>query len=107
MFMVVICRMLNGNNIILSPNQPQAAYNDVRHWDKLIDFINKNGRLTEPYILTSKFKCTLVSRCKKIRRYFGRYKRKIWKVWKELCYRKAETLEDAEEAARWWRHNLV
>ena len=27
---------------------------------------------------------------------------KIRKVWKELCYGKAETLEDAEEAARWW-----
>jgi hypothetical protein len=26
---------------------------------------------------------------------------------KELCYRKAETLGDAEEAARWWRYNLV
>jgi hypothetical protein len=28
-------------------------------------------------------------------------------VSKELCYRKTETLEDAEEAARWWRYNLV
>jgi len=37
----------------------------------------------------------------------GKYRRKIWKVWKELCYGKAETLEDAEEAARWWRYNLV
>jgi len=27
---------------------------------------------------------------------------KIRKVWKELCYGKAETLEDAVEAARWW-----
>jgi len=34
-------------------------------------------------------------------------RRKIRKVWKELCYGKAETLEDAEEAARWWRYNLV
>ena len=33
--------------------------------------------------------------------------RKIQKEWKELCYGKAETLEDAEEAARWWRYNLV
>jgi len=33
--------------------------------------------------------------------------RKIRKVWKELCYGKAETLVDAEEAARWWRYNLV
>jgi len=36
-----------------------------------------------------------------------KYRRKIWKVWKELCYGKAETLQDAEEAARWWRYNLV
>jgi len=28
-------------------------------------------------------------------------------VGKELCYGKAETLEDVEEAARWWRYNLV
>jgi len=32
---------------------------------------------------------------------------KIRKVWQELCNGKAETLEDAEEAARWWRYNLV
>ena len=37
----------------------------------------------------------------------GKYRRKIRKVWKELCYGKAETLEDAEGAARWWRYNLV
>jgi hypothetical protein len=28
-------------------------------------------------------------------------------VSKELCYGKAETLEDAEEVARGWRYNLV
>ena len=37
----------------------------------------------------------------------GNNSRKIQKEWKELCYGKAETLEDAEEAARWWRYNLV
>jgi hypothetical protein len=26
---------------------------------------------------------------------------------KILCYRKAETLADAEDAVRWWRNNLV
>jgi len=36
-----------------------------------------------------------------------KYRRKIRKVWKELCYGKTETLGDAEEAARWWRYNLV
>jgi len=57
--MVVICRVSNGNYIVLSPNQLQASYTDVRHWDELIDFINKYGRPTVPYILRSKFKCTL------------------------------------------------
>jgi hypothetical protein len=32
---------------------------------------------------------------------------RFWVVSKELCYGKAETLEDAEEAARRWRYNLV
>jgi hypothetical protein len=58
-FMVVICRVSNGKDIVLSPNQLQAAYTDVRHWEELIDFINKNGRPKEPYTLTSRFKCTL------------------------------------------------
>jgi len=38
---------------------------------------------------------------------FGNSRRKTRKVWKELCYGKTETLEDAEKAARWWRYNLV
>jgi hypothetical protein len=29
------------------------------------------------------------------------------RVSKELCYEKAETLEDTQEAARLWRYNLV
>jgi len=33
--------------------------------------------------------------------------RKLRRVWKELCYRQAETLGDTEEAVRWWRYNLV
>jgi hypothetical protein len=58
-FMVVICRVSNGKDIVLSPNQLQAAYTDVRHWEELIEFINKNGRPKEPYTLTSTFKSTL------------------------------------------------
>jgi len=30
-FMVVICRVTNSNDIVLSPNQLQAAHTDVRH----------------------------------------------------------------------------
>ena len=37
----------------------------------------------------------------------GNSRRKIRRVWKELYYRRAETLEDAEEAVRWSRYNLV
>jgi hypothetical protein len=58
-FMVVICQVSNGKDIVLSPNQLQAVYTDVRHWEDLIDFINRNGRPKEPYTLTSRFKCTL------------------------------------------------
>jgi hypothetical protein len=58
-FMVVICRVSNGKDIVLSPNQLQAAYPDVRHWEELIDFINQNERPKEPYTLISRFKCTL------------------------------------------------
>jgi hypothetical protein len=32
---------------------------DVRHWEELVDFIDKNGGSKEPYILTYIFKCTL------------------------------------------------
>jgi hypothetical protein len=57
-FMAVICLVSNGKDIFLSPNQLQAAYTDVRQWEELIDFINKNRRPKEPYTLTSRFRCT-------------------------------------------------
>ena len=57
--MVVICRVSNGNNIILSPKHLQAAYTDVRHWEELIDFINKRGRPKKPFILSSRYNCSL------------------------------------------------
>jgi hypothetical protein len=37
----------------------------------------------------------------------GNSRRTFLVVRKELCDRKAETLVDAKEAARWWRYNLV
>ena len=57
--MVVICWVSNANDIVRSPNQLQASYTDVRHCEELTDFVNKAGHPKEPYILTSKFKCSL------------------------------------------------
>jgi hypothetical protein len=58
-FMVVICQVSNGKDIVLSLNQLQGAYTYMRHWEDLIDFININRGPKEPYSLTSRFKCTL------------------------------------------------
>jgi len=59
MFMVVIRWVSKGNNIIVSRNQLQALYTDIRHWEELIDFIDRNEGLKQLSILTSMFKCTL------------------------------------------------
>jgi len=58
-FMVVIRRVSNGNNDQTSSMQLQASYPDVRHWEELIDFIEKNCGPIEPYCLTALFKCNL------------------------------------------------
>jgi hypothetical protein len=39
--------------------QLQASYTDVRHWEELIDFIEKNCGPKEPYCLTALYKCNL------------------------------------------------
>jgi hypothetical protein len=39
--------------------QFQASYTDVRHWEELIDFIEKNCGPKEPYCLTALYKCNL------------------------------------------------
>jgi len=39
--------------------QLQAAYIDVRHWEELIDFIEKNCAPREPYCLITIYKCNL------------------------------------------------
>jgi len=57
--MVVICWVSNGKDMVLAPKQLQASYTDVRHWEELIDFIDKNRGPKEPYIMTSMFKSTL------------------------------------------------
>jgi hypothetical protein len=59
MSMVVICSVSKGSDIVLFPTQLQATYTDVRQWEELMDFINKNKHLKEPYTLTSRVKCTL------------------------------------------------
>ena len=51
-FMVVISWVSNGKDMVLAPKQLQASYTDVRHWEELIDFINKKGGPKEPYSMT-------------------------------------------------------
>jgi hypothetical protein len=58
-FMVVIRRMLNGNNDPTSSMYFQALYTHVRHWEELIDFIKKNCGPKVPYCLTALYKCNL------------------------------------------------
>jgi len=59
-FMVMICRVPNGNNHPTSSMQFQASYTDVRHCEELIDFIEKNCSPNEPYGLTALYKCNLM-----------------------------------------------
>ena len=56
-FMLVIRQVQNGNNDETSSMQLQASYTDVRHWEELIDFIEQNCGLKEPYCLTAIYKC--------------------------------------------------
>jgi len=59
MFTVMIHWVSNGKDMVLAPKQLQASYTDVRHWEEMVDFIDKNGGPKESYILTSILKCTL------------------------------------------------
>jgi len=59
-FMVVIRRVLNGNNDPTSIMQFQASYTYVRNWEGLIDFIEKNCSPKELYSLTAVYKCNLM-----------------------------------------------
>jgi len=70
--MVVICWVSNGKDMVLAPKQLQALYTDVRHWEELIDFIDRNGGPKEPYIMTSMFQCTL-EQAKLEEEYMGLY----------------------------------
>jgi len=55
----VICWVLNAKDMVLAPNQIQASSGNVRHREEVIVIIDQNGGLNEPYILTSRFNCTL------------------------------------------------
>jgi hypothetical protein len=57
-FKVMIHWVSNGQDVVLAPKQLQASYIDVRHWEELVHFIEKNGGLKVPFILRSMFKCT-------------------------------------------------
>jgi len=56
---VLIHRVSNACNMILSPKQLQASYTNVRHWEQLIDLMNRNKGLRVPQIRTSMFNCNL------------------------------------------------
>ena len=58
-FMVEIRRVPNGNNDPTSSMQLPALYTDVKHWEELIDFIEKNCGPKEPYCLTALYLCNL------------------------------------------------
>jgi len=48
-FTVMIHWVWNGKDMVLASKQLQASYTDVRHWEELGDFINKNGSPKEPH----------------------------------------------------------
>jgi len=52
-FMVAICGVLNGSNDPRSSLQLEPSFTDVRQWEDLIDFIEKNGGPKDPYCLTA------------------------------------------------------
>jgi len=58
-FMVVIYPVRNGNNDQISSIQLHASYRDVRRWDELINFIEEDCHLKQPYCLTAIYQCNL------------------------------------------------
>ena len=83
----------NQRSSLTGYKQWRNSINDIPvsldHWKKLSEDLEpKGGILSRRRILRDNGRRFLV-------------------VSKELCYGKAETLEDAEEAARGWRYNLI
>ena len=58
-FRIVMLRVPICNNDQISSNPLQPSYTDVRDWEELIDFMEKNCYLQEPYCLTTIYKCNL------------------------------------------------
>jgi len=56
---VVIRWVLNGNSDQTSSMQLQALYTNLRHWEELIDFIQKKCGRKEPCCVTAIYKCIL------------------------------------------------
>jgi hypothetical protein len=52
-FIIVIRQVLNGNNDQICSVQHHALYPDVRHWEELIDFIEKKCGPKEPCCLSA------------------------------------------------------
>jgi len=61
-FIVVIHWWPNGNNDQTSSMQLQASYANVRRWEELIDFIERNCGLKETYYLTMIYNCDLTQK---------------------------------------------
>jgi len=57
---IVICGMSKGNDIAISAKPLEASFTDARHWEAMIDFIDKNESPKKPYSLMLMFKCSLV-----------------------------------------------
>jgi len=58
-FTVEIGWVSNGKDFVQASKQLQASYTNVRRWEELVNFIDKNGGPKAPYSPTSMFKCTL------------------------------------------------
>jgi len=72
-FTVTTRSMSNDKYEVLTAKQLHASCTNVTHWDELVNFIDKNGGLKEPFILTTIFYCTL-EQDELVEEYIGLYK---------------------------------
>lgn len=59
MFIIVLCLVSNGKDLVLSAEQLQVSDTDVRQSEELVDFMDKNSGPKEPFILRLMFECIL------------------------------------------------